>query len=76
MKYILILMLAAPLFAQSLCHDEMVCTPVGGCRWIAVCTQPAQPAPPPYTPAPQPAQCHDEMICTAVGGCRWVTICK
>ena len=23
---------------QMLCHDESVCTPMGGCRWVAVCS--------------------------------------
>ena len=84
MKYALITVLALAgafgvLYAQSTCHDEMVCTPIGGCRWVAVCSQPAPP-PMPGRPAPMPfpapVQCHDENICTPIGGCRWVTICK
>ena len=72
---------------QMLCHDESVCTPMGGCRWVAVCRATPAPAPLPMptvpmptipmpAPAPGPLQCHDESICTPMGGCRWVTVCK
>jgi hypothetical protein len=75
MKYILIALLvlasAVSVIGQTLCHDEYICTPMGGCRWISVCRQ-SSPAPAP----PRPPQCHDEYICTPMGGCRWVTICK
>jgi hypothetical protein len=30
---------AKPAHAQypPICHDEMVCTPVYGCRWVTIC---------------------------------------
>jgi hypothetical protein len=73
MKRMLILLgagavLAVTLMAQMVCHDEMVCTGMNGCRWVAVCAPPSQP--------PRPPMCHDESICTPMGGCRWVTVCN
>jgi hypothetical protein len=86
-KYSLIFVLASlalcAAYAQTTCHDEYICTPMGGCRWLPVCTSRAPlpapappPAPMPLPPAPRPTQCHDEYICTAMGGCRWMTVCK
>jgi hypothetical protein len=28
---------AKPAHAQTFCHDEYICTPMNGCRWITVC---------------------------------------
>jgi hypothetical protein len=74
MKRMLILLgasavLALTLMAQMMCHDEPICTPAGGCRWVTVCN-------PPGAPMPRPPMCHDEPICTPAGGCRWVTVCN
>jgi hypothetical protein len=72
-KYILItallLIALCAAYAQTSCHDEYICTPMNGCRWVSVCSQ--TPAPP-----PRPQQCHDEYICTPMGGCRWITVCR
>jgi hypothetical protein len=88
MKYMFVAALAlagvVSAVAQSVCRDEMICTPIGGCRWVTMCKSPAPatvpmnppiPAPAP-SPSPRPVQCRDEMICTPINGCRWVTICK
>ena len=96
MKYIFIALLAlASAFTgvgQTLCHDEPICTPAGGCRFVTICRAAPAPAPPPaplpsaplppppmpipMTPVPQPVQCHDEPVCTPAAGCRFVTVCK
>lgn len=29
--------LGKPRSAQAVCHDEYICTPFGGCRWVTIC---------------------------------------